>query len=289
MANAKTRRALGRGLSSLIPQHGEQRGQTEVVAVDIDSIDANPFQPRSDFEEEEIRNLADSIKEQGLLQAIIVRPKANRFQIVSGERRVRALRLLKESVVPCVVKQRVSDREMLELALVENIQREDLNDIEKAKAYEKLLAECGLSHEQLSARISTSRSVVTNTLRLLKLPEQVQEMIRRSQISMGHARALLALSDEARQIRLAQKIAGEGLSVREVEKIVRHGGKSRQKKKMTRSRASQDADIQQAVEKLQYRFGTAVTIASRSKKGGKIEIAFYSSEDFERILAILLQ
>ncbi len=285
MGNTNKRRALGRGLSSLIPIDERESEKAGVVVLDRETLHVNPFQPRRDFDEEEIRGLAESIRAQGLLQPIIVRKKANGYEVASGERRLRALKILGETSVPCIIRQRVTDREMLEIALVENIQREDLNEIEKARAYDRLLVECSLSHEQLSERIGKSRSAVTNALRLLKLPESIQEMVRGGGLSMGHARALLAIADPKRQQKLAEKIVRDGLSVREVEKAAQGAARARGKKGGAQAL---DPDLQQIIEKLQYRFGTAVSIISRAKGGGRVEICFYGNDDLNRILDIML-
>ena len=187
------RKALGRGLSNLIPVKIEDSdGNHEIHDVSINSIKMNPFQPRMDFNEDDISGLAESIKNQGLLQPIIVRQNGISFEIISGERRFRAFQYMKEDSVPCIIKKNVSDREMLELALIENIQREELNEIEKAMAYNKLLVEYNYTHEQLSEHIGKSRAAISNSLRLLKLPEDIQLLIRSNQISMGHARAMLS-------------------------------------------------------------------------------------------------
>lgn len=201
-----TRRALGRGLSNLIPTPVEnQSGNEEIQELNISNIRPNPFQPRIDFEEEEIRGLAESIEAQGLLQPVVVRKKEDYFEIVSGERRYRAFCLLKREKIPCIVKTQITDREMLELALVENIQREELNEIEMAIAYQKLLLECSYTHDQLSKQVGKSRTSITNTLRLLNLPEEIQQMLRKNQISMGHARALLAIEDEKKAAHSGKK------------------------------------------------------------------------------------
>ena len=194
MANKKTRQALGRGLSSLIPVYdAEMVAEGDILSVDIDSIMPNPFQPRKNFNKEEIGSLADSIRSQGLLQPIVLRKKGRGHEIISGERRLRAMRHLGEKRIPAIVKEKISDGKMLEMALVENIQREDLNDIELGKSYQRLIVECRLSHKDLSERIAKSRSAITNTIRLLKLPEKIQTLIRGGKISSGHARALLSI------------------------------------------------------------------------------------------------
>jgi ParB family transcriptional regulator, chromosome partitioning protein len=212
MAKTNHRRALGRGLTTLIPQDSLDTGSgSEVVMVDIHAIRSNPFQPRIDFNETEIAGLAESIRNQGLLQPVVLRKKVDGYEIISGERRLRALKHLGNNQVPSFVKAQVSDREMLELALVENIQREDLNDIEEAVGYQRLLQECSLSHEDLAQRVGKSRSAVTNIMRLLKLPEEIQVLLREKKLSMGHARALLAMQDPAEQRALARRIIEQDL------------------------------------------------------------------------------
>ncbi len=274
MANKK--KALGRGLSNLIPTRSTEdkkgNNENEVMHVDISIITTNPFQPRLDFDDDEIKGLADSIKNQGLLQPIVLRKVEDRkYQIISGERRFRALKHLGKMKIPALVKTNVSDTKMLEMALVENIQRENLNEIEKAISYQKLLKDCNLSHQELSEQVGKSRSVITNSLRLLKLPNDVQLMIRRSEISTGHARALAGLETPEEQLALAEKIIFEGLSVREVESIVKKiiekdGSKAKVKEK-TKIELDPDLIIQE--EKLRYRYGTDVKILMKKKDKGK--------------------
>ena len=189
MASGHSRRALGRGLTNLIPVDSEEKGSdNKVVLVDANSIHPNPFQPRREFNDEELAGLAESIKQQGLLQAIILRKKQDGYEIISGERRFRALKILGQDKMPSIIKPKVTDREMMEMTLVENIQREDLNDIEQAHAFQTLLQDCDLSHEELSKRVGKSRSAITNTLRLLKLPLDIQQRVIHNEISTGHAR-----------------------------------------------------------------------------------------------------
>ena len=218
MNSSHARRALGRGLTNLIPVDNEEHGSgAEVVSVDINAIAPNPFQPRYDFDKDEIAGLAQSIEKQWLLQPILLRKKNDGFEIISGERRFRALKLLGNDKVPCIVKPNITDHEMIEMALVENIQRESLNDIEQANAYQRLKMECGLSHEEISKKVGKSRSAITNYLRLLKLPEEIQEKLRKKELTMGHARALLAIENPAQQKAMAQKIIAENLTVRDIE------------------------------------------------------------------------
>lgn len=285
-----SRKALGRGLSNLIPVNLEDSSkENEIYEVDITSIEPNPFQPRRDFNEEEIKNLAESIKTQGLLQPIVVRPKGEKFEIISGERRFRAFQLLKRDTVPCVLRKGVTDREMLELALIENIQREELNEIEKALAYQKLILEYNYTHEQLAEHIGKSRTVITNTLRLLNLPEEVQQMIRRNEISMGHARALLSIKD-GDIVDIAKKIASENLSVREVEKLASSSTEGKKKKKVDKKeeKKSIDPDLKEVIEQLQYKYGTSVVIKNSNTNHGTLSFFFYGEEDLKRLIDLLL-
>jgi ParB family chromosome partitioning protein len=293
MQNSSFRRnALGRGLASLIPQDSEEKGsENEIVMIDTGSIRPNPFQPRTEFVEEEINELAQSIRAQGLLQPVIVRKRGDGYEIVSGERRVRAMRVLGCDKVPSIVRPKIADREMLEVALVENVQRENLDEIELANAYQKLLLDCGLSHEQLSERIGKSRSVITNTLRLLKLPKEVQEALHRKKISMGHARALLALKTEQEQKRYCSKIISDGLTVRDIENLAQlNSSVSTAAKERKKSGTGQrpDPDTLALIEKLQHRFGTQTAILIGKKGHGTIQFYFYTQEDLNRILDLML-
>jgi len=291
MGKKESRKALGRGLSNLIPVKIEESedSKNEIHEVSINSIKTNPFQPRIDFNDDEIRGLAESIKNQGLLQPVVVRQKGPHFEIISGERRYRAFQLLGRDSVPCIVKQEVSDREMLELALIENIQREELNEIEKAVAYRKLLLEYSYTHEQLADHIGKSRTAITNSLRLLNLPEEIQAMVRNGQISMGHARALLTI-DENEQLEVAKRIVDEKLSVRDVEKM------NPARKTETIKREPQekvptpaDPDIINVIERLQYKFGTSVKIQNGSDNKGVISFRFFNNEDLTRIVELFLR
>jgi ParB family transcriptional regulator, chromosome partitioning protein len=293
MNNKTARRALGRGLSNLIPV--TQAVETvlpgdEIQNLKISTIRPNPFQPRLDFDDEEIKGLAESIENQGLLQPVVVRKKDNGFEIISGERRFRAFIYLKRETIPCIVRDKVTDREMLELALVENIQREQLNEIEKAIAYQKLLLECNYTHDELSKQVGKSRSVISNSLRLLNLPDKIQQLLRKDEISMGHARALLSIEDETEQLNLAEKIVKDSLSVRDIEKVTQNNKEvkrepSQQSKKEP---VTIDPDIANLLEKLQYKFGTSVSLKSLSSDNGKLEIQYFSQSDLVRIVDLLL-
>jgi len=282
------RKALGRGLSNLIPTQIESTSNNEEIhLIDINAIRTNPFQPRTDFDEEEIRGLADSIKNQGLLQPVVVRQKDNFYEIISGERRTRAFKHLGRDKVPCIIKTKVTDREMLELALVENIQREELNEIEKAVAYQKLLLECDYTHDELSKQVGKSRTVITNSLRLLNLPDEVQQKLRKNQISMGHARALLSLQDPKQIVDLANRIVAENLSVRDIEKETQES-KENKKIKLQPPVPLIDPDIANVVERLQYKYGTSVSIKQSVKDKGKVEFEYFNQQDLTRIVDILL-
>lgn len=288
----KIRRALGRGLTNLIPQENDDDGSgDDVVRIDVNAIRPNPFQPRVVFAQEEIDGLTESIRTQGLLQPLVVRKKVDGYELVSGERRLRALRQIGWDKIPCIVKPRVSDREMLELALVENIQRENLNDMELANGYQSLITDCGISQEELSTRVGKSRSMVANTIRLLRLPSAVQDMVREGAISAGHARALLAIPDQARQTELARRIVSEGLTVRDIEAEVQKESPEFKKKKIKNRKidasAISDPNMVQVFEKLQYKYGTSLALR-RQGKGGRIELRFHDESDLTRILDLLL-
>ena len=288
--NKKTsRKALGRGLSNLIPIKGEDSSDNnEIHEVSISSIQTNPFQPRNNFNEEEIKGLAESIKNQGLLQPIILRQKDDCFEIISGERRYRAFQYLKRDSVPSIIKQNISDREMLELALIENIQREELNEIEKAIAYQKLLLEYGYTHEQLSEHVGKSRASISNSLRLLNLPEEIQIMVRNNQISMGHARALLSLKGKDISL-IAQRIIEEQLSVRDIENLSSSIKKNRKIKQGDKQKDhNDDPDLNDIINRLQYKFGTSVGIQNGSKKGC-VSFIFFGREDLSRLIELLLK
>jgi ParB family transcriptional regulator, chromosome partitioning protein len=292
MASGQTRRALGRGLTNLIPQDSEETGSNnDVVMVDSNSILPNPFQPRKEFNPSEIEGLAESIKTQGLLQPIILRKKVDGYEIISGERRFRALKQLGQDKIPSIIKAKITDREMIEMALVENIQRENLSDIEQAIAFQRLLLECGLSHEELSARVGKSRSAITNTLRLLKLPEEIQQMVVRGELSMGHARAILSFDTVEKQKEIAGRIVSQRLSVREVEAAAQRVREPPPRTKgggPVKKGAETDPNMLSLIEKLQYKFGTMVSIVNLQNNKGKVEIHYYSKDDLNRIADLLI-
>ena len=291
MSKINTRKALGRGLSNLIPVHSEESdNKNEIHQISISSIMTNPFQPRIDFDNEEIKGLAESINKQGLLQPVVVRKKNDFYEIISGERRFRAFKYLKKDFVPCIIKNGVTDREMLELALIENIQREELNEIEKALAYQKLILEYNYTHEQLSEQLGKSRAVITNSIRLLNLPDEIQSELRKNSISMGHGRALLSF-ERNQQIDILNRILKEGLSVREVENLGNSVSGKKNKnnsQKINKQTPEKDPDLVNLIDRLQYKYGTSVEIASNKEKG-KLSFSYLGNEDLSRIVEILLQ
>ena len=275
-----TRKALGRGLSALLREVETASAGLEQVPVDL--IDPNPFQPRSAFPEETLRELAESIRSSGVLQPILVRRVDGKYQLIAGERRLRAARMAGLQAVPVVIRD-LGDRETLELAVTENVMREDLNPIEVAHAYDSLQERFQLSHEEIAARIGINRSTVSNTLRLLGLPEQIQNMVANGDVSAGHARALLGLQSADRQNELAQLIAKRGLSVRQVESIVASAQSAPEAQKVARK---VDPNTRAAALELERSLGTRVRIVG-SEKRGKIEISYFSGDDLQRLYELL--
>lgn len=293
------RKALGRGLSSLLPQRPIATPGADAtpnatpgsgaLQVPIDSIDANPLQPRTVFQAERIRELADSIRANGIIQPLIVRRKADRYELVAGERRWRAARMAELTTVPVVV-QDIADGKLLEVSLIENIQREDLNPIEVAHAYERLAREHGLSHEEIGQRTGKDRATITNMIRLLRLPPEVQLLLAEHRLSMGHARAILGLPDAESQRQLADKAAAEGLSVRQVERMVQKLTETREPGKPENlERAKIDPNVRAAIDDLEAALGTRVRIVEKGNGRGRIEIDYFSEDDLDRIYQIIVR
>jgi ParB family chromosome partitioning protein len=270
---------LGKGLGALIREN-EQDVTSTVTELKITELEANQNQPRRFFDDEALRELSDSIKEHGVVQPIIVRKKDDNYQIVAGERRWRAARLAGLKTVPVVVKD-YSNIQVMQIALIENLQRQDLNSIEEALAYKSLIEEHDMTQEDISSKIGKSRSAIANTLRLLNLPEKIRNMVVHGKISAGHARALLAVSDKGKQLEIAQKIIDQQLNVRDIEKLVMQKDKVIEKKEMKK-----DVEIIELEEQLKKTFATKVSIVHKKNKG-KIEIEYYSNDDLERILELL--
>jgi ParB family chromosome partitioning protein len=279
------KRALGRGLSALIPQasvpvHGALAESAGIVRLPLERIRRDPRQPRKTFDEEKLRELAESIRTQGLIQPILVRREGADYRLIAGERRWRAAQLAALEAIPALIRE-VSDAEAFELALVENLQRTDLNPLEEAEGYRRLIEEFGLTQEQVGERVGRERASVANALRLLQLPAGVKELLASGALGMGHARALLGIGSAAELIAAAERVVREGLSVRETERLVQ----ARRRPRATRKSSSRAAE-QAVVEDLQRRLGTKVRLADRGGKG-TLEIDFFSYEDLERILALL--
>jgi len=278
------KKALGKGLKALI---GEPEALTRYETdqwqyLMLEEIEPNPLQPRQDFDEERLDELVSSIKANGVLQPIIVRRSGSAYQIIAGERRWRAAQKADLMSIPAIIRD-ATDQDMLKLALIENLQRQDLNPIEEAHAYKALIEEHGLIQEILAHHVGKDRSTIANTIRLLGLPDDVHAHVSRGTITMGHARALLSLTDPVRQVSMCQRIVKEGLSVRQVERLV-NGLAPRRKARRT---AAVDPDVRRLEEDLQRALGTKVRIRTTGQRG-KIEIEFYSPDDLEALLGRLL-
>ncbi len=293
------KKALGRGLSALLSDSEGEKSEVEVVVpslaegaqssnlneIQIEQIETNPFQPRQYFDQEALNELADSIKVHGIIQPITVRKLAhNQYQLISGERRFQASKLAGLKSLPAYVRT-ANDQQMLEMALIENIQRENLNPIEVSLSYQRLITECNLKQEELGERVGKNRTTITNYLRLLKLPPDIQIAVRDNRISMGHARAIINIDNPDSQLYIFKKIIAEDLSVRAVESLAREVSEGAKVKEETKT-ASAPKEIHQLQSKLSSHFGTKVTVKSDGKKGD-IRIPFLSVEDLNRILDIL--
>lgn len=290
-------RGLGKGLDSLIPNmtelsrtnknlNEEKKAMSPDSIVKLSKIEPNKEQPRKEFDEDALAELADSIRQYGLLQPILVQDRKTYYEIIAGERRWRACKLAGLKEVPVIIKN-YTDQEIVEISLIENIQREDLNPIEEALAYKRLLNEFNLKQEEVAEKVSKSRAAVTNSIRLLKLSDEIQDMVIKGNISTGHARALLSLTEHEEQLMVAEKIVKETLSVRDVEKLVK--GFNKPKKEKPEIDTSMDVFYKDTAEKLKTKLMTKVSISSRDGKSGKIELEFYSSEDFDRLYEELLK
>jgi ParB family chromosome partitioning protein len=281
----KTKR-LGKGLSALIPETGDvpsSGSDGQLTDIEIASIKANPFQPRLEFDPTALGELKESIREKGIIQPITVRKVNGGFELIAGERRLRAVTDLGLKTVPAYIISVETKEEMLELALIENVQREKLNPIEQAKAYQRLIEECNLTQDEVAKKIGKDRTTITNFIRLLRLPKEIQTSVQNDEISMGHARALLAVDSKNIQNEIWRKIIKNNLSVRKVEKLVKDTETINYKKTQKPPRRS--VYIQKAEEELREKLGTKVSIRSR-RDGGAIEVEFYSPEDLNRLLEL---
>jgi ParB family chromosome partitioning protein len=279
------RRALGKGLSALIPEQAVSGDvhKEEIIYVQSGQIKPNPFQPRENFDQASIEELAQSIKEKGVIQPLLVRRRGDSYELIAGERRFRASNILGLKEIPVIVRD-VSDQDSLELALIENIQREGLNPIEEAHAYQHLIEKFNVTQEKISEVLGKARVTVTNTLRLLKLPHEIQEEMKNGRISFAHGRALLEIEDANHQRKLVQDIITRGLSVRELESLIKSIRPKSIKRKIGQGQREPLVAILE--EQLQHALATKVRISKR-KKRGHINIEFYSQEDLERIVNVI--
>ena len=285
------KQVLGKGIHALIPEYGEAgaEGDVRVVLLPIDDIEPNPHQPRLDFDEESLRGLMRSIQEKGVIQPVSVNRSGDGYHLIAGERRWRAARMAGLETIPAIVNEIDSAEELMELSLIENIQREDLNPIEEAQGYRELMDTCLLTQEDIARKVGRDRSTVANTVRLLKLPGELQDFLRSGQLQMGHARALIPLErDDA--LKLGRRAVSQGMTVRDLESAARKAGSGRRRRREPAVNGEQPADplLSAYEERLRHFFATSVGIRRSSKKGC-IEIEFYDDGDLERILELLLR
>lgn len=291
---ATVKRGLGKGLDGIIKDKAavsapkESAVKDAATMIEIDKIQRNKKQPRKKFDEASIAELSESIKQHGVIQPIMVQDRKDHYEIIVGERRYRACIKAGLTKIPAIIKD-FSEQEIAEISLIENIQREDLDAIEEAQAYKRLKTEFKLTDEQVAEKVSKSRTAVTNAMRLLKLSNKVQELLISGDLSMGHARALLAVENEESQIKLAEKIVSESLSVRETEKLIKELGTEKTEKTEKKKEDLSKYKIQydSYAEKLSKKLGVKTKVSLKDKSSGKIEIDFYSSDDFEKIFNVL--
>lgn len=278
---------LGRGLGALIPEppvDDSAGNDRSMVEIEVARVKPNPYQPRLEFDRSSLEELKASISEKGVIQPITVRKADGAYELVAGERRLRAVTELGLEKIPAFIITVDSKEDMLELALIENVQREKLNPIEQATAYQRLIEECALTQDEVARKIGKDRTTITNTLRLLKLPDHIQDSVKHDEISMGHARALLAIDQPELQTQVWKKIVKNNLSVRKVEKLIKELAEKESRQEHKRPKRS--IYIQKIEEQLREIFGTKVTIRSH-KEGGAIEVEFYSPEDLNRLIEIM--
>jgi ParB family chromosome partitioning protein len=294
---AKDKQVLGKGLEVLFstPQAAEEKGvapdevkvaESQIaLLVETDKIKPNPFQPREEFDEEDLNELAASIRQKGIIQPLTVRKIQNdgEYELIAGERRLRAAKMAGLEKVPAYILDVTSKEDLLEISLIENLQRKDLNAIEAAQGYDRLVKECGLTQEEVAERIGKSRSVVTNYLRMLKLPDEIQQSIRKGEINEGHARAILSVEDAGGQVLLWKKILDEKLPVRRAEELSKKQKKPRIKKTFVETDQNKAA-IGFLEARFREHFGTKVKVVPKSKTSGEIIIEYYTAEDLERII-----
>lgn len=285
MANS-SKRGLGKGLGALIPQGSVFTGGRTIVNIDINNVMPNPRQPRTRFVKESLHDLAESIKSQGIIEPILTRMRDGKYELVAGERRLRAAKLAGIAVIPAIVKD-FTDEQSLELSLIENLQREDLNPMDEAEGYSRLSSEFGLTQEDIAKRVGKDRSTVTNIIRLLSLPKQIKDSLRKEEITVGHARPLLSVEEADKQLHFWREIVKRNLSVRDTEILVTGKEEKPKIKKGGRKRAfTQNVELNALVEQLTEHLATKVKIFGTPERG-RIEIEYYSKEDLERVLELI--
>lgn len=295
------KKGLGKGLDSLITDKvntkpaasknnptPKSEHAADAIMMNITKVEPNREQPRKKFDEDALLELAESIKQYGVLQPLLVQEREDYYEIVAGERRWRAAKIAGIKEIPVIIK-KLTRQEIMEISLIENIQREDLNPIEEALAFKRLLTEFNLKQDEVAERVSKSRTAVTNSMRLLKLCDEVQQMVIDEMISTGHARALLAIEDEEQQYTIAQRIFDEKMSVRDVEKLVRNINKPKVEKVKAEKNKNLEYIYQNTAEKIKESLGTKVSISAKENGSGKIEIEFFSHEDFDRLIELILK
>jgi len=281
-------RGLGKGLNATIGADivSEVIDRPRAIEISVDRLSPNPFQPRRSFTEEGLEQLAESIRHHGILQPIVVRPSGDGYQLIAGERRWRAAQIAGLQRIPAVVRE-LDDPSMVQVALIENLQREDLNPIEEASAYRRLMDEFNMTQEQLSSTIGRSRPAIANAVRLLNLPTEIQRAVEERKLSEGHARCLLAISDQEDQLKVAAQIIANGLNVRQAEELVRGTTRDVSRETIRKRTSEDDPDAVRLTQRLGERLGTRVKLSGSVRKG-KLEIEYYSTEDLDRILEIIL-
>ena len=282
-------KSLGRGIGALIPEIDEPSdSKPEIAELLVDSISSNPHQPRHDFDPVALEELAASINENGIVQPITVRKKDGKFELIAGERRLRAVKLINMRTIPAYVMSVENDGSLLQLALIENIQREDLNPVDVALAYRELVETHGLTHGEIADRVGKDRSTVANFLRLLGLPDEIKESVRKGEISQGHARALLPIKESAKMLALYRKIIKDGLSVRQVEDIIKGGIKETPKSIRIKTSSAKSPQLKAIESELMMKFGTKVRIKEKGS-GGEVIVEYYSNEDLDRLITLIGQ
>jgi len=279
-----TKPALGRGLGALIPGLSEETAveSSSLKEIEISQVSPNPYQPRSEFDQETLNELAQSIIEKGVIQPILVTPKGVGFELVAGERRLRAAEMAGLKLIPSIILEGLSKEAIIEVALIENLQRENLDPIDEARGYKRLIDECSLTQETVAQKVGKNRSVVANSLRLLTLPVEIQKKISSGEITPGHARTLINVADPEAQMRLAEKMAGEKMTVRSAEKLVL-------KRRAAKRAPELPAEVEELQARLQQHFATRVRVNRNRRGRGRIEVHFYSDLELQRVLDIFME